>query len=1037
MILNPYAIVIDVYATLGGKQPGSSSYADHKAYINANGQAAYLTALDGMFAAQTNATMSATMLTNLGLASVFTAAQGEAYLAANAGNRVKAALDLASSLTNYAGADAAILAAKTTYVTTTANSYTYASNTANTSDAVASAVAVSTGQSFVLTTTADTFNGTAGDDTFTAAETTAVTLSLGDNLNGGLGDDILNVSQTAAIAAAVPVGATIAGIETINYSSAAAITANTTTINGVTAITTLNSGANNVIATAAATTDVTVTNATIIGGTVAVNGGKNVVVTTGQSTASGGAGGAIGVGATTAAAGTVTVTNTGTSGNVTGGSTATNGAITIVGGTSITAAQTNTSTAAANATVLTGNITVNNTAGAVSVTGDASTTDVTVTQSAAITAVASGTIGRIGIINGTVSVLDANRASTTAAGTIETVTITNAAAATVNSGALKTLNLGGTLTTVNAGTSGALTTAANSVLALNLTGAVSTGAVTLDTDFTTVNVSGNTTASTIADLVSAAITTINVSGDAKVTFTDYDPATITAINVTNTGGAAFGTSALAVTTVFTGGDGADEAIFGASTVASTMGAGNDIVTYGGALGTGGSVDAGTGIDTIIMSDTEAAAADGSSVFNTAFSNFNTLQIEDAFVADALDLDGINGVTAVTLTTGVSGTAAINNLASGGTVKFQADGANTPTLTIGVKSALVGSTDVLNLDLSKSGVLATGDITSSNVETINITTTDAVAAGSAAAIHVMSLLAANEATAITVNGNNGLTITAATGSVKVTDFDASGVIGNSTAASTFVAATTDTAANLGVTYASLNSTANAVVSIKGGAGEDTLTGSTAAINLDTITGGEGADIITGGTGADNIILTETTAAVDQVVLTEGITMDTVTGFKAGATTGDKFNIDISALETAAQIIAGLTVNLVHMVDGTTAMSGTGVVQEVADQAGGAAVAAGAGAEVFVLLGETYANAAAVETGLEVGDHELTVHTSAAQNDAFLVVWSDGTDAYLSAATMTTDGTDFTTGDLTVTNMAKLVGISSIAAGDFVTANFDIV
>jgi len=40
-------------------------------------------------------------------------------------------------------------------------------------------------------------------------------------------------------------------------------------------------------------------------------------------------------------------------------------------------------------------------------------------------------------------------------------------------------------------------------------------------------------------------------------------------------------------------------------------------------------------------------------------------------------------------------------------------------------------------------------------------------------------------------------------------------------------------------------------------------------------------------------------------------------------------------------------------------------------------------------------------------------------------------------MTTDGTDFTTGDLTVTNMAKLVGISSIAAGDFVTANFDIV
>ena len=150
MILNPYAIVIDVYATLGGKQPGATSYADHKAYINANGQAAYLTALEGMFATQTNATMSATILANLGLASIFTAAQGEAYLAANAGNRVKAALDLASALTNYVSDatntnDAAILAAKTTYVATTANAYTYASNSANTADAATSSNSVRAG----------------------------------------------------------------------------------------------------------------------------------------------------------------------------------------------------------------------------------------------------------------------------------------------------------------------------------------------------------------------------------------------------------------------------------------------------------------------------------------------------------------------------------------------------------------------------------------------------------------------------------------------------------------------------------------------------------------------------------------------------------------------------------------------------------------------------------------------------------------------------------------------------------------------------
>jgi hypothetical protein len=160
MILNPYAIVIDVYATLGGQQPGATSYADHKAYINANGQAAYLTALEGMFATQTNAMMSETILTNLSLASAFTLAQCEAYLAANAGNRVKAALDLASALTNYVSNaantnDAAILAAKTTYVATTANAYAYASNSANTADAATSAAAVSTGQIFTLTAGAD------------------------------------------------------------------------------------------------------------------------------------------------------------------------------------------------------------------------------------------------------------------------------------------------------------------------------------------------------------------------------------------------------------------------------------------------------------------------------------------------------------------------------------------------------------------------------------------------------------------------------------------------------------------------------------------------------------------------------------------------------------------------------------------------------------------------------------------------------------------------------------------------------------------
>jgi len=245
MILNPYAIVIDVYATLGGKQPGATSYADHKAYINANGQAAYLTALDGMFATQTNATMSAIILTNLGLASIFTAAQGEAYLAANAGNRVKAALDLASALTNYVSDakntnDTAILAAKTTYVATTANAYTYASNSANTSDAATSAAAVSTGQTFTLTTGADLFTGDDSDQTISAmvgknASTGAITDTLQsvDIIDGAAGNDTL-VAQIASAAAAV--GPTISNVETISITSFVAQALNMANVSGATKV---------------------------------------------------------------------------------------------------------------------------------------------------------------------------------------------------------------------------------------------------------------------------------------------------------------------------------------------------------------------------------------------------------------------------------------------------------------------------------------------------------------------------------------------------------------------------------------------------------------------------------------------------------------------------------------------------------------------------------------------------------------------------------------------------------------------------------
>lgn len=131
----------------------------------------------------------------------------------------------------------------------------------------------------------------------------------------------------------------------------------------------------------------------------------------------------------------------------------------------------------------------------------------------------------------------------------------------------------------------------------------------------------------------------------------------------------------------------------------------------------------------------------------------------------------------------------------------------------------------------------GTITAAGVETVNITSADAVAAGSAANVNTMTLTAA-DATSITVSGNNGIDLSSSA-AAKVTSFDASGVVGNGAA---------DTAANLAVSYTSDNNTASASVSITGGAGNDVLIGNAAK---DTIVGGAGNDQITGGAGIDTL------------------------------------------------------------------------------------------------------------------------------------------------------------------------------------------
>ena len=733
-------------------------------------------------------------------------------------------------------------------------------------------------RAITLTVGADNFTGTSGNDTFTAAQTTGPTWTVGDKLDGGAGTDTLDVTNTGAIT--LPTGATVKNVETVNLLSGADITLDTTSgFEGLTKLTAQSTGG--AVLTAAATTAIEVTNtdAAALSQPITVNGGSSVAVTSKNNIAD-----VITVGATTAAAGEVTVTSTG--GKANGNA---QGAINVTGGTKVTVNQLAGNTGATGV----------DTAGAkITVTGNASTTEVTVNQTKTATgANATATAAAVvGYAAGDVDVLDANRASNTAAGTIETVSITNAKDVVVNSGALKTLNLGGVFDDVNAGTLGALTTPANTTLALNLNGAAQAAgkAVTIDTDITTLNLGGNTAASTLTSLVANGAKTVNISGDAKVTLTGNTFGALESVVVTNTAGASLGT-ALAATVAFTGGTGADSIILSnAFEKAITMGDGDDTVTYGGAastvVGKKGSVDAGAGKNTIKMLAADAATASADAVFNGSFKNFQVLDVTATTANQAVNLAGINGVNEVVARGIGNGNAlTLDGFKDKGTLTLDTAAANASgsSYVANITNATLQADDTFNVALNNStgATVSFGKVTLAGVENVNISTVDKGTAANTAATQDAMVLVATSATKIVVAGNNGLNLTN-TGNTKVTTFDASGVVGNGT---------DDTAVNLGVKFTSANDTTTDVVTITGGDGNDVLIGGKAK---DTIVAGKGNDIVAGGQGVDTI-----TVGVGRDILNVGSNSDTTAGV-AFTDSGTSAFDQVSGFKTVGSVITNI-------------------------------------------------------------------------------------------------------------------------------------
>jgi hypothetical protein len=197
-LIDPTSLVLNAYALLAGKTPGNSDLKAHLAFISATSPDVYKSTIDSIFKDVPTSQLATLMLTNLNLTSVFTQANAEDYLKANAGNRVGAMMALADILTTYTGTITSVVAAKTAYVNSISASRTFSTNTANTAGVPLSALSSTSSEPVSLQPGDDNLTGTSGDDSFSAivsaATTSSNTLSAADAIDGAGGTgDRLNI----------------------------------------------------------------------------------------------------------------------------------------------------------------------------------------------------------------------------------------------------------------------------------------------------------------------------------------------------------------------------------------------------------------------------------------------------------------------------------------------------------------------------------------------------------------------------------------------------------------------------------------------------------------------------------------------------------------------------------------------------------------------------------------------------------------------------------------------------------------------------
>ena len=384
-------------------------------------------------------------------------------------------------------------------------------------------------------------------------------------------------------------------------------------------------------------------------------------------------------------------------------------------------------------------------------------------------------------------------------------------------------------------------------------------------------------------LTAGLATTVAISGDSALIVSAQTLAASAAISSTSTGAVTL-TGAILAGQSYSGGDGVDTITLSATgTRAIATGAGNDTITYAGPVGTGGSIDAGTGTaDTIVMTAAQAVTATGSTTFAANVSNFEVLRLSAATgAAAAINMANADGINNLSIAGATGGALTVTNAAANFTLTQRAltSFASSVALAVGT-----GSSDNVNLVYNAAdGFTSSAAFTIANIEQLTITTTDADSTAQTAVI--VTPLTATSAATVTVAGNMGISFIGGLTQTTLTSLDASGLTasgafgGLTWTAGALAASSTihGGAAGTNTVIFSAANTASTFVTYIGGSGNDTITGSNGLNNVvtlgdgtnsftsvgagnNTITGGSGIDTITVGTGGNTI----STAAGNDII-----------------------------------------------------------------------------------------------------------------------------------------------------------------------------